>query len=102
MLVRRIGVNAGHDFVIKNIRKKRFVQVTIGADGLVKRKKYHARDASWSLSQHNILTFARAVDRFSAARHIGKMAHAHRATIGGRCVAREFLSTALRDFLELN
>ncbi len=100
MLVRRIGVNAGHDFVFRTARKKRFLQVTVGANGLVNRKKQHARDASWSLSQHNILTFARVVNRFAVARHIGKMAHAHRAKIGGRCITREFLSTALQDFLE--
>lgn len=102
MLVRTIGANAGYEFVIETAQTKRFVQITINPHGIVKRKKRYARNASWPLSQHNVLTFASRVNRFEVARYVGEKTHAHRAKIGGRSISLEFLATALQSYWEVS
>ena len=99
MLVRQIGVNAGHDFIIQKARnRKRYIQVIVNAHG-VTRIKLRKRNELWGVTQHTIVRFSKNVNRYAVARHIAEHAHAHRAQIGGRSVNQDFVVRALTSYM---
>jgi len=98
MLVRNIGAYAGHDFVLQKSRDhRRYVQMIVKVNGEVQFKR-RKRNEPWSVTQHILVRFSKNVNRYAAARHIAKQAHAFREQAGGRSIIRDVLVRALASW----